>query len=109
MGTSRPEIEVVREQPASSEESKSIVNIAGKPADQADNLNRDQVNNQDEAENQDAQLQLEMVMTLTQTINSLGGKFEQMGQSFEEKLAQIEARHRDLETKLAEVKDIDAQ
>ena len=28
MGTSRPEIEVVREQPASSEESKSIVNIA---------------------------------------------------------------------------------
>ena len=29
MGTSRPEIEVVREQPASSEESKSIVNIAG--------------------------------------------------------------------------------
>ena len=48
-------------------------------------------------------------MTLTQTINSLGGKFEQMGQSFEEKLAQIEARHRDLETKLAEVKDIDAQ
>ena len=51
MGTSRPEIEVVREQPASSEESKSIVNIAGKPAGQASNLNRDQVNNQDEAEN----------------------------------------------------------
>ena len=54
MGTSRPEIEVVREQPASSEESKSIVNIAGKPAGQAGNLNRDQVNNQEaEVDNQD--------------------------------------------------------
>ena len=44
-------------------------------------------------------------MALTQTINSLGGKFEQMGHTFEAKLASIEARHRELEEKLAEVKD----
>ena len=37
-----------------------------------------------------------------QTINSLGSKFQNMGQSFEEKLALIEQRHRELESKLAE-------
>ena len=31
--------------------------------------------------------QLQLVMTLTQTINSLGGRFEEMGQTFEAKLA----------------------
>ena len=32
-----------------------------------------------------------------------------MGQSFEEKLASIEARHRELESRLAEVREADEQ
>ena len=51
--------------------------------------------------------QLEMVMALTQTISTLGGKFESMGQTFEQKLASIEAKHRELESRLAEVRQMD--
>ena len=125
MGTSRPEVEVVREQHyekriseanTGSEESKSVIRIVERERrgvnQNSDNIEtngqyKSEQTTTSKQEEDSEQMQLEMVMTLTQTINNLGGKFEQMGQSFEEKLASIEARHRELESKLAEVRDLD--
>ena len=43
---------------------------------------------------------MQLMMALTQSIQALGGRFEQMGESFEHKLAAIENRHKELEAKL---------
>ena len=43
-----------------------------------------------------------LVTALTETIQTLGGRFEEMGASFEAKLQTIEDRHKELEQKLAE-------
>ena len=46
--------------------------------------------------------ELQLVTALTETIATMGGKFEEMGASFEAKLQTIEARHKELEQKLNE-------
>ena len=44
-----------------------------------------------------------MTTVLTETIMSIGEKFEKMGSTFENKLQMIESRHQELEKKLMEV------
>ena len=46
--------------------------------------------------------EMQLVTALTETIATMGGKFEEMGASFEAKLQTIEARHKELEKKLEE-------
>ena len=46
--------------------------------------------------------EMQLVTVLTETIQTLGDKFEHMGASFEAKLQTIEERHKELEVKLAE-------
>ena len=44
-----------------------------------------------------------MTTVLTETIISMGDKFEKMGSTFENKLQIIESRHQELEKKLQEI------
>ena len=44
-----------------------------------------------------------MTTVLTETIISMGDKFEKMGSTFENKLQIIESRHQELEKKLLEI------